>query len=151
MMQIITATLEQLPELVEMFDAYRVWYRKSSDKDRARGFLKERIEQNDSVIYMALDIEIGEAAGFTQLYPLFSSTRMRRLWLLNDLFVKPEHRGKGISKLLIERSKELARSTDAAGVLLETELTNDIGNNLYPATGFELNTTTHYYFWTNES
>ena len=29
-------------------------------------------------------------AGLAQLYPSFSSTSMRRLWILNDLYVAPE-------------------------------------------------------------
>ena len=67
--------------------------------------------------------------GFTQLYPLFSSTRMKRYWLLNDLFVNENHRGKGHSKALIESAKELCRETKACGILLETDKTNEIGNN----------------------
>lgn len=149
-MQVLPASLDQLDELAAMFDAYRVFYRKASDLSGAQHFLKERLAQKDSVIYIARDVEIGEATGFVQLYPLFSSTRMKRLWLLNDLFVKPEHRGKGISKQLINKAKDLARSTQAAGLLLETEITNTIGNQLYPSTDFELNKETNFYFWTNE-
>ena len=90
-----------------------------------------------------------QLVGFTQLYPIFSSTRMQRMWLLNDLFVHADHRGKGISKALIEKAKELARSNNAAGILLETEKNNDIGNQLYPSVGFELEGN-NFYFWTNK-
>jgi ribosomal protein S18 acetylase RimI-like enzyme len=73
---------------------------------------------------------------------------MKRIWLLNDLYVKPEYRGKGISKALIERAKALAKETDAVEILLETQKSNDIGNQLYPAVGFELNTDFNFYYWT---
>ena len=148
-MEIITATINHLEEVADMFNAYRVWYRKPADLDSARAFLKARFENADSVIYLALDPVTGNFAGFTQLYPLFSSTRMRRMWLLNDLFVWKAYRGRGISKMLIERSKQLARETDACGIQLETEKTNTIGNQLYPATDFELETDVNFYFWTN--
>ena len=72
---------------------------------------------------------------------------MKRLWLLNDLYVNEAYRGRGISKQLINAAKDLARSTDAAGVLLETEPSNIIGNRLYPATDFELEEN-NFYFWT---
>ena len=63
----------------------------------AENFLKERLENQDSEIFVAE--ENGILTGFTQLYPLFfSSTRMKRYWLLNDLFVNENHRGKGHSK-----------------------------------------------------
>jgi GNAT superfamily N-acetyltransferase len=84
-----------------------------------------------------------------QLYPQFSSTRMKRSWLLNDLFVLKEHRERGISKQLIEMAKNLAVKTGAAGLLLETEKTNQIGNRLYLSTGFVMNETSNFYWWEN--
>ncbi|PZP43428.1 MAG: GNAT family N-acetyltransferase, partial [Pseudopedobacter saltans] len=114
----------------------------------ASSFLKERIENADSVIFVAED-ESKNLVGFTQLYPLFSSTRMKKLWLLNDLFVHSDFRGKGISVALIEKTKELCQKTDACAVMLETAKSNKIGNNLYPRTGFLLNTESNFYEWTN--
>jgi GNAT superfamily N-acetyltransferase len=99
------------------------------------------------VIYVA--DEENELLGFTQLYPQFTSTRMKRSWLLNDLFVLPEHRERGISKQLIEMAKQLAIKTNAAGLLLETEKTNAVGNKLYPSTGFVMNETSNFYWWEN--
>ena len=139
--------LQNLDQLIQLFDAYRVWYGKDSDKEAARDFLSARIEAKESVIYAAFDTN-NIMTGFVQLYPLFSSTRLNRLWLLNDLFVDASFRGKGISKLLIGRAKELARDTGSAGLMLETEKTNDIGNNLYPTTGFVVDHEFNHYFWT---
>ncbi len=148
MIKIVQAQSSHLNEVAQLFDAYRVFYRKDTDLPAAKKFIQERIEQQDSVIYVAE--EDGKLLGFTQLYPLFSSTRMQRSWLLNDLYVAQDQRGRGISKLLIEQSKALARATNAAGVSLETEKSNTVGNQLYPATDFELDTTHNYYFWAND-
>lgn len=146
-MKIIQAEMAHLDQIVDLFDAYRVWYRKESNKEMARDFLTERIKNKESIIY-ACENEQGKLIGFTQLYPIFSSVRMKKMWLLNDLFVDPNFRGQGISKMLINQAKDLCKKTNACGVLLETESTNDIGNNLYPATGFELEEN-NFYFWTN--
>jgi GNAT superfamily N-acetyltransferase len=148
MIQVVEADLSNLEVLAPLFDAYRVWYRKPSNLEGSRDFLQERIRQKESKIYLAMDKDRG-AVGFVQLYPSFSSTRLRRLWILNDLFVKPSERGKGHSKLLIGRAKMLCKETYAAGLLLETETTNVIGNQLYPAEGFELEKN-NFYFWTNK-
>lgn len=75
---------------------------------------------------------------------------MQRYWLLNDLYVNENYRGKGYSKALIEEAKELCRSSNACGVLLETGKSNAIGNRLYPACGFELYDSVNFYEWTNK-
>lgn len=111
-----------------------------------RNFLIERIANNESVIYLAFD-ENEKAAGFVQLYPLFSSTRMKRFWMLNDLFVSPEFRGQGFSRELIEEAKSLCRKTDACAMLLETSVTNEIGNSLYPSADFQLRNDANFYEW----
>jgi GNAT superfamily N-acetyltransferase len=147
-MQIVEGTTGHLDELAILFNDYRIFYQKASDLDGAKGFLSERLNNRDSTTFIAID-EQGHALGFTQLYPLFSSTRMRRMWLLNDLFVTPSYRGKGISKLLLERCKALAMETNAAGLRLETEIGNHIGNRLYPSVGFTLDTKLNFYFWEN--
>jgi len=132
--------------LSELFDNYRVFYRKESDIKNAKEFLKERISNKDSEIFVAENNE-QKLIGFVQLYPLFSSTRMKKLWLLNDLFVNPEYRKKGVSIRLIEKAKELVKNSNACAMFLETEKSNMVGNNLYPKTGFELNQGSNFYEW----
>lgn len=85
--------------------------------------------------------------GFVQLYPIFSSTRMKRLWLLNDLYVNPAYRSKGVSIALINECKTLCRSTNACGLILETAKDNVVGNNLYARTGFLRDEAHNYYEW----
>jgi len=139
------ANIDDLEAVAVLFDEYRVFYRKESDIKGAKAFLKDRITKRESEIFM-VEAE-NQAVGFTQLYPLFSSTNMKRLWLLNDLYIKPDFRGKGLSVLLINKAKALALETDSAGVMLETEKSNGIGNQLYPRTGFELDQEHNFYFW----
>ncbi|WP_334124117.1 GNAT family N-acetyltransferase [Empedobacter brevis] len=140
------ATINNLEILVPLFDAYRQFYDKKSDVKAAEEFLKARIVNNESVIYLVCD-EKENAVGFIQLYPLFSSTRMKRFWILNDLFVSPEFRGQGFSRELIEEAKNLCRKTDACAMLLETSVTNEIGNSLYTSAGFQLRNDANFYEW----
>jgi GNAT superfamily N-acetyltransferase len=139
------ATLSDLTILSKRFDDYRIFYGKDSNLREANDFLRDRISNGDSQIFVAHNEET--ITGFVQLYPLFSSTRMKKLWLLNDLFVDPTYRGQGISILLIDRAKELCRETGACGMYLETAKTNTIGNQLYPTAGFVLNDAHHFYDW----
>ncbi|MEP2670164.1 MAG: GNAT family N-acetyltransferase [Cyclobacteriaceae bacterium] len=140
------AELGDLRSLAVLFDEYRVFYKKDSDILSAQSFLKERIEKNESEIFVSFNEE-GIMTGFTQLYPLFSSTRMQRFWLLNDLYVNGNYRRQGFSVGLIERAKALCRESGACGMMLETAKTNVEGNKLYPKTGFELDSDHNYYEW----
>ena len=144
-MQVREAKLSDLKNLSVLFNSYRMFYGKVSDIRVAEEFLKSRIENKDSKIFIC---EFNnELSGFVQLYPIFSSTRVSKYWLLNDLFVDINKRGKGYSKLLIERSKELVIESKACGMMLETEKSNDIGNLLYPSTGFKKNELCNFYEW----
>jgi len=113
------ATIDDVNTVVELFDQYRIFYRQASDKEGARQFLSRRLNYHESIIYL---VEVdNKEVGFVQLYPIFSSVRMKRVWLLNDLFVAPAYRGKGLSKALIEHCKKLCKNSGAAGLMLETE------------------------------
>jgi GNAT superfamily N-acetyltransferase len=149
MIVIQKAVIQSIEDLAQIFDLYRIFYKKESDIEQAKQFLKARLENNESVIYIAFDNQEEQIVGFVQLYPLFSSTRMQRLWLLNDLYVKQEYRNTGISKMLIEASKTLCIETNACGLMLETAKDNTVGNQLYPATDFVLDTEHNFYFWDN--
>lgn len=142
------ATESDIKNLSILFDRYRMFYEKETDIQSAVKFLNERIQNEDSEIFVTENRE-NKIVGFVQLYPIFSSTRMQRLWLLNDLFVDKEHRGKGISKQLIEISKELCKQTNACGLILETAKNNEVGNNLYHQAGFTLDKEHNYYSWNN--
>lgn len=143
------ATLEDLENLNLLFNSYRIFYKKESDLEASKEFLRERIQNNESEIFIAhySENKAEKPIGFVQLYPIFSSTRLKRFWLLNDLFVDKDFRGKGISVLLIDEAKKLAVQTDSAGLMLETDKSNIEGNHLYPKTGFELDTEHNFYYW----
>ena len=145
-MKIREAKSSDINQLSKLFNSYRMFYGKESNIDISKEFLDSRIINKDSIIYVC---EVGNnIIGFVQLYPLFSSTRVSKYWLLNDLFVDVKERGNGYSKLLIERAKKLVIESNACGMMLETEKSNNIGNKLYPITGFKMNELSNFYEWT---
>ena len=140
--EVKTSDLDQLSIL---FNSYRIFYGKESNIDISKKFLESRISNKDSKLFIC---EVNNIlTGFVQLYPLFSSVRVSKYWLLNDLFIDSEFRGKGYSKLLIDRAKELVLESGACGMMLETEKSNKIGNSLYPKTGFKINDLSNFYEW----
>jgi GNAT superfamily N-acetyltransferase len=145
-MKIEQATLNHLVELTILFDAYRVFYEQKSNLKKAHNFIAERILSNDSVIYIAINKE-GRGLGFTQLYPTFSSVSMQRFYILNDLYVLPEMRGKGIGEALLNRAKTFAKANHLKGLALETSIDNP-AQKLYEKLGWEKSSDFYHYFWT---
>lgn len=143
--QIKKATLTDLETVARLFDLYRVFYRQASDHERSKQFIHDRLKNEQSHIFMVY-IE-NKAVGFVQLYELYHYIKLEKQWLLSDLYVCSEYRGKGLSVALIDRSKKWCEETGACGLMLETEKTNDVGNKLYPRCGFEYDGAHNYYYW----
>ncbi len=139
------ANINDTDQIAHLFDLYRIFYRKTSDLDQAKKFISERITQQDSTIFIFE--KKNSIVGFVQLYPIFSSTRMQKMWLLNDLYVLASERGLNIGVALLKHAQFFAKETKTCGLLLETEKTNVIGNKLYPKLGFELIDSSNFYFW----
>lgn len=148
-MKIIQATINEIDSLAKLFDEYRVFYGKESDLAGAKKFLSERISNNESTAFIALD-ENNNAMGFTHLYPIFSSTRMARLWLLNDLYVNQNYRKLGVGEALIKEAKKLAMDTTSRGLILETANDNYPAQKLYEKTGWVKDNDHYYYSWEND-
>jgi ribosomal protein S18 acetylase RimI-like enzyme len=138
-LEVVTASFDHLSKLAPLFDAYRVFYGQPSDVEAARAFLHERFTLGESIVFIAnLKTDSGtRAVGFTQLYPMFSSVSLRRMWILNDLYVEADVRGQRIGERLIGRAVQLAKESGAKGIQLETAHTNTSGQKLYERLGFE--------------
>ena len=145
-MNIVKAHIEHLDLVVSLFDAYRVFYKRPSDKEGAKQFLFERLKNRDSIIFLAFVDD--ETVGFTQLYPSFSSVSMQPIYILNDLYVDKSHRKKGVGVALLNKAKQLCREHNYKGVGLQTETTNP-AQHLYESLGWEKDPDLQY-FWTND-
>ncbi|WP_343293621.1 GNAT family N-acetyltransferase [Vandammella animalimorsus] len=130
------AVLADLPALAMLFDSYRQFYGQSSDVAGARAFLQARFEHGQSVAFIAHDAS-GQAFGFTQLYPTFSSISMRRALVLNDLFVTPDARGQGVGRQLLAAAREYGQAIGAAALSLATAQDNTQAQALYEADGWQ--------------
>ena len=61
---------------------------------------------------------------------------MKRLWILNDLYVVAEARRHGVAKALMERARQLALETSAESLALETAVDNHNAQRLYEQLGW---------------
>ncbi len=131
-----------LDALAALFDAYRQFYGQAPDLARARQWLRERLRFGESMVLVA---KRGDAAvGFVQLYPMFSSVRTAKTWILNDLYVDAGARRQGVARRLLDAAAAFAREDGAAGIALETTQDNAAARALYRAAGWQEDATQWY-------
>ncbi len=129
------ATSADAEQVARLFDLYRCFYGRESDLSESAGFISERLKNNDSVIFI-VETDDGTLAGFTQLYPIFSSLSAKKAWVLNDLFVCHEFRYQGVASKLIQQSLAFCQNSGAEWVSLQTATDNFTAQQLYQKLGF---------------
>ena len=147
-MPVRRATLDDLDAVAPLFDAYREFYGLPGDADdgsgtrsasaAARAYLAERMTRDESVVLVAT-VEPGASAplaGFTQLYPSFCSLELAPIFVLYDLFVHPDARGRGVATALLDAARQLGIEAGAARLELSTEHSNSTAQRLYQSLGW---------------
>ncbi|MBY4603310.1 GNAT family N-acetyltransferase [Bacillus rugosus] len=142
-MNIRLAKTSDAEAIAPLFNQYREFYKQASDLKGAEAFLKARLENDESIILIAE--KNGEFIGFTQLYPTFSSVSMKRIYILNDLFVAPHARAKGAGGQLLSAAKDFAAENGANRLSLQTEHHNRTARSLYEQNGYEEETAFVHY------
>ncbi|WP_223198001.1 GNAT family N-acetyltransferase [Maribacter arenosus] len=137
--------MENLNQVVPLFDQYRVFYKQESNVEGAMVFLEERIRKNEAIIFLAFYND--EPAGFTLLYNMFSSVSMQHSYVLNDLFVPLHLRQKRIGETLLNRAKKFCLDKKAKGLALETAINNP-AQKLYEKLNWVKDISSFHYFWT---
>ncbi|WP_244095125.1 GNAT family N-acetyltransferase [Pedobacter alluvionis] len=122
--------------VVGLFNQYRMFYNQFSDIGMAKAFIDERLQHNESIIFLAVDQDTEQPVGFTQLYPKYSSVRLIKNWILNDLYVNEAYRKQGIGEKLIKTAMDFAKANGSTFVQLETAVDNYTAQHLYENIGF---------------
>ncbi|MBA6419419.1 GNAT family N-acetyltransferase [Pseudomonas neustonica] len=132
---LVSADLTALPDVADLFNQYRQFYQQEDDLPRATAFIQARLVQGDSLILLARS-SAGEALGFAQLYPSFSSIDCAASYLLSDLFTAPSARGQGVGRALLLAAREQALDSGRTSLTLETAVDNLTAQRLYESVGF---------------
>ena len=132
---IIEAKSKHIEQVGELFDLYRQFYKYESNLIESTNYIKDRIINKESIIFIALN-DINQAMGFVQLYETFGSLDLGKIIILYDLYVKEDHRKNNIGRQLMIRSHEYAKKINAKRIQLSTATDNFIGQSLYESLGY---------------
>lgn len=140
-MRIVKATLEHLDLLTPLFVKYREFYGELPYPDSSRAFLEKRLSRDESVIYLALAADDDKKLlGFCQLYPSYSSLSLKRVWILNDIYVAEDARRQLVADHLMRTAKKMAKDTQAVRMRVSTSSNNDVAQKVYESIGFREDT-----------
>ena len=134
-MQARLATTSDLEVVASLFDAYRQFYAQAPDLALAKRFIRERMENHESVILLASNAA-QQVVGFCQLYPSFCSVEAKPIYALYDLFVVPEARRTGAGRVLLQAAEQLAKEHGKARMDLTTAKTNVAAQTAYESLGW---------------
>jgi GNAT superfamily N-acetyltransferase len=129
------AVMADLDALAALFDQYRQFQGQPGDLPAARAFLRERLDHGESVLFLCHDGTV--PVGFAQLYPIFSSVSLTRVFILNDLFVAAAGRRKGVASRLLAAVESYAWSLGAARISLNVARGNLSAQQLYEQQGWK--------------
>ena len=133
--KIIKAEQKHIKEVGILFDLYRQFYKYESNIIESTNYIKDRINNNESTIFIAIS-DADEAIGFVQLYETFGSLDLGKIIILYDLYVKEDHRKNKIGRQLMLKSYEYAKKINAKRIQLSTATDNFIGQSLYESLGY---------------
>ena len=127
-------TETDLETALPLFAGYQRFYRAEPDDVRNRSFFRRFLQPSDDGQLLGAWVD-GELVGFATLYWTFSSTAAAEIVLMNDLFVQPGLRGKGVGRALIEASARVARERGAHHLEWLTATDNHAAQGLYDRMG----------------
>ena len=130
-------TESEFEDFLPLIAGYQRFYEVAQPDDaRNREFFRRFLAPSDDGLLLGA-WEEGEPVGHACLYWFFTSTGAAESVLMNDLYVVPEARGRGVGRALIEASAAVARERGAHHLEWTTAPDNETAQRLYDATGAE--------------
>ena len=129
------AIVDDLEQIAVLFNDYRQFYAQVNDITLARQFIKSRLTNQDSIIFVAVN-SVQKIVGFCQLYPTFCSVIAAPICVLYDLFVDPSVRKTGAGRLLMLAAHAHAEQNGFARLDLTTAKNNLAAQALYESLGW---------------
>ena len=141
--EIRPARVDEIEEMLPLIRAYCEFYETEPDDEGLRRMFETLIgEPSQGTVFIAR--ADGRAVGFATLDWKWSSLKAARIGYLEDLFVDPDARGKGIADALIEICADRCRELGMPAMDWLTAQDNHRAQQVYNRTGAESGTYLEY-------
>ena len=126
---------DDLRDLLPLMRAYSEFYEVPPDDARLLGIARMLVEQPEEGVQFIARDEDGTALGFATVYMTWETLDAGRLAVMNDLFVAPAARGRGLGAALIEECRRFAAERRAGKLAWQTAPGNEAAQRLYERVG----------------
>ena len=134
-MNIARATNEDLGELLPLMRAYCDFYDAHPTDDALLALARALIADPEHEGVQLLAREDSEPLGFATIYWSWATTRAVRIGVMNDLYVAPAARGKGVAEALIRACVDECRTHGASRLTWQTAPDNERAQRVYDRIG----------------
>ena len=124
-----------IPDLVPLFNAYRMFYQQPSDIAASAAYVEKEVVTTNTRFFLARNSE-KLAVGFVHLILSTNTLVMRPIWYLEDLYVHPSGRRQGTAEALMVAAERFARESGAERLTLSTAHDNQAAQSLYRKLGY---------------
>ena len=139
-----TVCKSNLDELLPLFRNYQEFYKAADICDIKNKKFLSQFGSNNPAGCQFLYRDKNKVIGFATVYFSFASTTAVKVAILNDLYIIPNMRGKGIGKKLIEHCKKFAEKNNAARLQWVTAEDNIKAQKLYDSLNVTKSHWLHY-------
>jgi GNAT superfamily N-acetyltransferase len=135
--RIARATEADLGDLLPLVRAYCDFYEAEPSEDALLELSRALIADPDREGVQLLAREEEQPLGFATIYWCWATTRAVRIGVMNDLYVAPAARGKGVADELIRACVEECRKHGASRLTWQTARDNERAQRVYERIGAE--------------
>lgn len=107
--EIKTAVEKDIPAIVKLLREFAEFEKLENDFHITEKELTEVAFGEKAFVYLLVALAEKEIIGFALLYPKFASFRGERSLYLEDLYVRPNERGKGSGLAMLKKAARLAK------------------------------------------
>lgn len=149
--QIRSATENDIPQILAMIQEFAEFIKLKEYCEVTEERLQKALFSQNSVAEAIVSSEVDEIVAYAIFYPGFSSFRGQCGFFLEDIYIKPKFRGKGIGEEMLRFLAKLAQSRGFERIDFQVLKSNEKAIKFYQKLGAKMDESENHFKFTDEA